>query len=257
MNPPAAALRSIRTLLGVACILPMIWLGAVVGAQEGGPGSIGATDGDRVMDARDRRMLSRICWQRSEPLGAEWMAEQNAAYRAEVFARYLLERTESGWRWLPSRSVGSNDLRATPEGYTDRLLEVFAGDGDRGRAELAVAGPLHTGTARFEWTTPPDRICMLEELDLRMWASVADGDPGTYGAAFLMPMSEEMLAVEGPEVTACSPRVKLELDGEAGLTEVEGACRRTLLHLQEGAGWALWVSLPESFYVVYPYAPAR
>lgn len=225
-------------------------------AQGPGAQSIVA-DPDGMNRELDAAAARKICWERGKARGADGVAEVDPAYRREVMGRYLMEETESGWRWLPAALAGRTDVRSSSsaEGYTDRVLVVDLEDPARGRARLRVDGPLSRGEVELEWSVPPERVCLVDELDLEAGARVVEGSPGSYGIVFILPLTPDLLEARGEDVKACSPGSETLVDSEAGPTEDAGRCRRPLLHLRPGSRWAVWVGLPESFYVVYPYEP--
>jgi hypothetical protein len=72
---------------------------------------------------------------------------------------------------------------------------------------------------------------------------------------FVLPLTAEQRGVEGVEVKACSPQSTTGVDSEANYLRDDGLCVRELYHLEPTREWALWLKLPESFYVVYSYVP--
>ncbi len=201
----------------------------------------------------------KICWKRGEPRSVDWLAQRDAGYRA-VFRRYGFQETDDGWRWFRGDRNPGTELRpvdaASVKGETALDLEVHHGHADGAPwATLAIAGPLRNGSVRFDWTLPPERICMSEVLELEARVAVAEGEPGAHKIMFVLPLDEEQMAAEGAEVKACSPSESTAIDSEIDLYEDVGACERTIYQLRPFAPWDLWVSLPESFYVVYPYEP--
>lgn len=246
---------SYRSVLLLITVLAVPAQGVLAQGPAGARSVIADPDGlnKAVVDLATAR---RTCWERGEPRAADYVAEQDPAYGRTVMARYLMEETDNGWRWLPADLVTRTDVRATgsAEGYTDRVLEVDLADGHRGRARLRVDGPLSAGEVAFDWSVPPKRLCLADELDLDVHAE-ASGTPGSHGVFFILPLTREQMQVSGADVEACSPGQQTLVDPEIGLQDDDGRCVRPLTQLPVGDAWALWVSLPESFYVVYPYEP--
>lgn len=207
-----------------------------------------------------RLNADKICWTQAEPVAADWVARQDPGYRRDVFSRYFLEEIKDGWRWFRRDGSQGNSIRATSsaqvEGLTESELEAHHGKRDRtGWAQFSVQGPLSNGKIRFEWTVPPERICMADGLRLEAVAEVVEGNPGSQGMVFIVPLSKDQMRIQGREVKACSPGSSTAVDSEIGITRDEGTCKRPLDHMSPDAKWSIWVSLPESFYVVYPYEP--
>ena len=202
----------------------------------------------------------KICWRLAPPRTVDWVARQDPVYRRDVFGRYVLETIDGGWRWLLDDGSRGTDLRALPAGRVEGLrmteLEVHHGFGGAiGWAVETIDGPLTRGKIRLEWTPPPERLCMADGVALTASIEVLEGNPGAEKILFVLPLTREQMREEGPEVRACSPSASAAIDSELGLTRDEGQCRRTLAHLREGASWSIWLSLPESFWIVYPYEP--
>lgn len=200
----------------------------------------------------------KICWKRGEPRSVDWLAQRDAGYRA-LLSRYGFQETDDGWRWYRGDLSRGSELRPVEgevRGETAVDLEVHHGHASgEPWATLAIAGPLKEGGVRFDWTLPPERVCMSEGLALTARVAVTDGEPGAHKIMFVMPLDQEQMALEGPEVKACSPNASTSVDSEIDFDEDHGVCERQIYHLQPMAAWDLWVSLPESFYVVYPYEP--
>lgn len=225
---------------------------------------------ERVSVVADPDMLNReinahvnadkICWMRGEPVATDWVARRDPGYRRDVFSRYFLEETKGGWRWFRRDGSQGNSIRARSlaevEGLTESELEAHHGEADgSGWAEFSVQGPLANGKIRFEWTVPPERICMADGLRLDVLAEVLEGNPGSQGIVFIVPLSKDQMGIQGRDVKACSPGSLTAVDSETGITRDEGVCKRPLDHMSPDSKWSIWVSLPESFYVVYPYEP--
>lgn len=248
-------------------MLGVMLFGAVAGvaqAQGAGPPSVLASPDslERDLAAYANPNADKICWLRGEAMTVDWVASRDSGFRRDIFSRYSLEQIDGGWRWYRRDGADGNNLRATtparPEGLTESEIEVHHGvGGARGDATFTVSGPLTRGEIRFDWTLPPERVCMSDGLTLEATVDVSDGDPGSQGIVFVVPLSQEQRDVQGVEVKACSPRNSTAVDSALGINHDVGGCRRELHHLQEASEWAVWVSLPESFYVVYPYSPDR
>lgn len=235
---------------------------AAAGAQGPGstPPSVVAHPDMLERELAARVDADKICWRLGEPRTVDWVARQDPVYRREVFGRYLLESIEGGWLWLLDDGSRGGDLRPAPEERVKGLrlthLEVHHGyGGAAGWAEETIDGPLTRGRLRFEWTVPPERLCMADGLSLSARVEVLEGEPGAEKILFVLPLTREQMRREGPDVKACSPSASTAVDSQLGILRDEGRCHRSLAHLQEGAVWSIWLSLPESFWIVYPYEP--
>lgn len=222
------------------------------------PPSVIANPGMLARDLDVYANADKICWTREAPVSVDWLAERDAGYRRGAFSRYHLSEIDDGWRWVRRDASRGPDLRAS-EGavqgvpYTD--LEVHARGVDDSWALYSIDSELSTGQVRFNWTPPPPRICMSEGIRISASAEVVAGAPGARQVGFVMPLTTEQLRVEGAEVKACSPQSTTGVDSETGYLSDVGHCVRELYHLEPTREWALWVKLPESFYVVYSYVP--
>lgn len=245
-----------RNVIAIVSLLgTLVFAGSAV-AQEPPPGAVPDSDA-LTRDVLDRAAMQDICWELGEARTVDWIAERDPGFAREVMARYLLEEIEGGWRWLPAELATRTDVRSSDraEGYGSRVLEVRLDGKGGGAATLAVDGALAEGEASFAWTPPPDRLCMIDQLDLEASAAVESGNPGSHRIGFVLPLAKEQLEVRDAGVKACSPGAQVGIDPESGLRQDSGQCRRALTHLPVEGGWELWVSLPEAFYVVYPYEP--
>jgi hypothetical protein len=201
----------------------------------------------------------KICWIRQEPVTVDWLAERDAGFRRGAYSRYHLSELPDGWRWVRRDAAYGPDLAAANlavQGipYTD--LEVHAGtEADEGWALLTVDSELSTGQVRFAWTVPPQRVCMADGLHMTAQAEVVAGTPGARQVGFVLPLTAEQRLEEGETVKACSPSSTTGVDSEIGFLSDSGQCARELYHLDPVGEWSLWVNLPESFLVVYPYWP--
>jgi len=200
----------------------------------------------------------KFCWTRGDPVSVDWLAERDAGYRRGAFSRYHLSELDDGWRWVRRDASRGPDLRASTAlvrgiPYTD--LEVHARGKDDGWALYSIDSELAVGEVRFGWTAPPARICMSDGIRVSASAEVVAGDPGARQVGFVLPLSAEQRLAEGVEVKACSPQSTTGVDSEIGYLQDVGRCERELYHLDPTRGWAVWVKLPESFFVVYSYVP--
>ena len=200
----------------------------------------------------------KICWTREEPVAVDWLAERDAGYRRGAFSRYHLSELDDGWHWVRRDASRGPDLRPS-EGavrgvpYTD--LEVHARGVDEGWALFSIDSELANGQVRFAWTAPPPKICMSDGLRVSASAEVIAGKPGARQVGFVLPLTTEQRLMEGIDVKACSPQSTTGVDSEIDYLSDVGSCERELYHLDPTREWALWVRLPESFYVIYSYLP--
>jgi hypothetical protein len=211
---------------------------------------------DRELDVRANAV--NICWTRDEPVTVDWLAGQDATYRKNAFSRYHLSELEDGWRWVRRDASRGPDIRAAANGvagipYSD--LEVHARATEASWALLEVDSDLASGAVRFEWDAPPARICMADGLNVGATVEVTEGQPGAQQIVVILPLTQEQVRAEGPDVKACSPRSSTGIDSAVDYLSDEGRCVRELYHLDSRSEWAVWVNLPESFYVVYRYVP--
>jgi len=245
-------------LLGALVVL--LAMSAPVFAQAPARPSVVADPNALARDVNAHLKADEICWIRSEALTVDWVAAQDPGYRRDIFSHYVLVEMEDGWRWYrrdgsEGRSVHAAETTEV-EGLTDYVLEAHPGEGQgRGNARLAVQGPLSSGEIAFDWSVPPERICMADGLHLDAAVQVAQGDPGSARIVFVVPLSREQMQAEGPEVKACSPTASTAVDSEIGFDRDRGTCERPLSQLEQGSSWSIWVGLPQSFFIVYPYAP--
>lgn len=216
---------------------------------------------DSNMLARELELhanADRFCWTREEPLSVDWLAERDAGFRRGAYSRYHLSELEDGWRWVRRDASRGPDLRAAKSavrGVPHTDLEVHARGLDEGWALYSIDSELATGQVRFSWTTPPRKICMSDGLQVTARAEVVAGEPGAQVVGFVLPLTMEQRLMEGAEVKACSPQSSTGVDSAIDFLSDVGRCQRKLYHLDPAREWALWVRLPESFYVSYSYVP--
>ncbi|NKB90320.1 MAG: hypothetical protein GKS06_19105 [Acidobacteria bacterium] len=224
-------------------------------AQEYDPLRAGADPSvvAKEMDARNN--ASNICWRRGEPVTVDWLAEHDTAFRRGAYSRYHLSELEDGWKWVRRDGGAGPDLRPTVEGVPYAELNVHARGTDDPFATLDVDSDLASGSVRFDWTAPPERLCMSDGLQLSAGATVEGGTPGARDVVIVLPLDAKQVAVQDAAVKACSPHSTTGVDTAVDLLQDSGRCERELFHLDPRAGWAVWVNLPESFYVVYQYEP--
>jgi len=251
-----------QLLAGRALVVAALAAVAVPAAAQdpGGPPSVIADPGMLARDLDLYENADKICWTRAEPVSVDWLAERDAGYRRGAFSRYHLSELEDGWRWVRRDASRGPDLRpaeVTVRGvpYTD--LEVHARGVDEGWAVYSIDSELASGRVRFAWTTPPEKICMSDGLRVSASAEVMEGEPGARQVGFVLPLTAEQRLAEGAEVKACSPQSSTGVDSEIDYLSDVGRCERELYHLDPTRGWALWVKLPESFYVVYSYVSEK
>lgn len=248
--------RAIRVLI-------LVVLAMVAGAATAqGPGSAPpAVIANPDMLARDLELYAnadKFCWTRGEPVSVDWLAERDAGYRRGAFSRYHLSELEDGWRWARRDASRGPDLRAADgavRGVPNTDLEVHARGVDEGWALYTIDSELAVGQVRFEWTAPPQKICMSDGISVRASAEVVAGEPGARQVGFVLPLTTEQRLMDGAEVKACSPQSTTGVDSEVGYLSDEGRCERQLYHLDPTREWTFWVKLPESFYVIYSYVP--
>lgn len=232
--------------------------GVAAAQAPGGPPSVIANPGMLARDLDVYANADKICWTRAEPVSVDWLAERDAGFRRGAYSRYHLSELEDGWRWVRRDASRGPDLRAAKSAvrgvpYTD--LEVHARGLDEGWALYSIDSELATGQVRFSWTTPPQKICMSDGLQVTARAEVVAGEPGARGVGFVLPLTMEQRLMEGAEVKACSPQSSTGVDSAIDFLSDVGRCQRELYHLDPAREWALWVKLPESFYIIYSYLP--
>jgi len=245
-------------VLVVATFAAGLFAGTAAAQAPGSPPSVVANPD---MLARDLDMYAnadKICWTREEPVTVDWLAERDAGYRRGAFSRYHLSELEDGWRWVRRDASSGPDLRPSERGvkgapYTD--MEVHARGADDGWALYSIDSELTTGQVRFSWTAPARRICMSDGLRVAAGAEVIAGEPGARQIGFVLPLTAEQRLAEGAKVKACSPQGSTGVDSEIDYMADAGRCERELYHLDPAREWAIWVKLPESFYVIYSYVP--
>lgn len=247
-----------RLPVRLLCLVVLATLAVAVHAQ--GPDAPPSVIAHPDMLAREldvRANADRICWTREAPRAVDWLAERDPSYRRGEFSRYHLSELEDGWRWVRRDASYGPDLRSSGavEGvpYTD--LEVHGLHEPTGWAVYEIDSELASGRARFEWTLPPASLCMADGLALEASAAILEGNPGARNVQFVLPLTAEQQQIEGPEVKACSPNATTGVDGEIEFRRDAGRCVRDLYHLDPASAWAVWVRLPESFFVIYNYVP--
>ncbi len=238
-------------------------LGTLAGtAAAQGPGSqppsVIANPGMLARELDVYANADELCWTRGEPVSVDWLAERDAGYRRGAFSRYHLSELGDGWRWVRRDASRGPDLRASSGAvqgipYTD--LEVHARGVDEGWALYTIDSDLAVGQVRFAWTAPPAKICMSAGIRVSASAEVVAGEPGARQVGFVLPLTEEQRLVERADVKACSPQATTGVDSEIDFVSDSGRCERELYHLDPTRDWAIWVKLPESFYVIYSYVP--
>lgn len=248
---------SVRAVRSAILALFVVVAGTAAG-QQASPPSVVANSGMLARDLDLRANADKICWTRGEPVAVDWLAERDAGYRRGAFSRYHLSDLDDGWRWVRRDASRGPDLRSS-EGtvrglpYTD--LEVHARGTVEGSALYSIDSELAVGQVRFAWAAPPTRLCMSDGLQLDATATVVAGEPGARQVGFVLPLTQEQRSAEGREVKACSPQASTGVDSEVGYLADTGRCERELFHLDPAGEWALWVKLPESFFVIYSYVP--
>jgi hypothetical protein len=233
---------------------------AAAAAQSYDPLAATVDPGTLDRELENRANAANLCWTRDAPVTVDWLAGQDAAYRQNAFSRYHLSEIEDGWHWVRRDASRGPDIRATANGVAGipyAELEVHArGSGDSW-ALLEVDSELTAGIVRFEWDAPPEKLCMADGLHLGATVDVLEGQPGAQQIVVVLPLTQDQVRAEGPDVKACSPRSSTGIDSEVDYLSDAGRCVRELYHLDPLAEWSVWVNLPESFYVVYRYVPVR
>ncbi len=252
-----------RRFWTAAALMTALLVSAQVLAQEvsraGPPPGIVTEGVDLAEEARRRANAADLYWRRGDPQAVEWMADRDPGYRRDILSRYHFGQTEDGWSWVRRDAVRGNDVRSTQAGVVKGIpytsLNVHASSETDAWAQFTIESALSTGQARFDWTAPPERICMADGLRLRASAEVVGGDPGNQRIFYVLPLTAAQSSESSEDVKACSPAAMTEVDATAGIDADAGQCRRELFHLDSTAPWTILLSLPESFYVVYSYQP--